>query len=227
MYQDPQGFCFSIDAVLLACFAPIEPGMTILDGAVGNGVLPLLLLAREPNLDITGLEIWKDTAKLAAFNMAANKVDVEIIYGDMMKAAALFGKANFDCLITNPPYYKKDSVRLGKDRGKNMAKVELAWDTPTFFRQCHKVLTDTGQVITCYPAPRHKEILPAAHNAGFGESKRVWIKATAAKEPYLVLSCWAKDKSTPCREQILILKDKDGTYTPAMAEILKERAWRY
>lgn len=201
--------------------------MRILDGAAGNGVLPLLLLAREPELKITALEVWEETAELAGFNMAANNVEVEVVHGDMMDAASLLGEAKFDCLIANPPYYKKDSVRLGKNQGKNLAKVELAWDTPTFFTECHKVLTSEGQAITCYPATRHKEILPAAKNAGFGESKQVWIKATADKEPYLVLSRWVKDRSTPCREATLILKDEDGAYTPAMERILKERAWRY
>ena len=46
--QDPDAFCFGVDAVLLAAFAQpgIRPGSEVLDLCSGNGVIPILLDAR-------------------------------------------------------------------------------------------------------------------------------------------------------------------------------------
>ena len=45
--QDPDAFCFGVDAVLLADFAEASRTDRVLDLGTGNGIIPLLLDARE------------------------------------------------------------------------------------------------------------------------------------------------------------------------------------
>ena len=227
LYQDPQGFCFSLDAVLLACFCPVYPQAKILDAATGNGVLPLLLLAREPELKITGIELHRETAKLAAFNMAVNKAAITIRQGDMMNAAALFPRQTFDRIIANPPYFKKGSARLGKNPAKNLAKVELAWNTPEFFHQCGKILQPEGVIATSYPSCRHDEVEDAALQAGFQETHRAWLKTAPNSEPYLVLSLWRQEhQANAIWEDVMLICQSDGSPSPTVQAILKEKTWR-
>ena len=40
--QDPQRFCFGVDAVLLTDFAKVKPGERLLDLGTGTGVIPIL-----------------------------------------------------------------------------------------------------------------------------------------------------------------------------------------
>lgn len=41
--QDPQKFCFGMDAVLLSGFARVKKGEKVLDMGTGTGIIPVLL----------------------------------------------------------------------------------------------------------------------------------------------------------------------------------------
>ena len=55
LIQDPEKFCFGVDAVLLADFVKVRPGENVLDLGTGNGIIPLLLSAKTQAAHITGL----------------------------------------------------------------------------------------------------------------------------------------------------------------------------
>ena len=41
LIQDPEKFCFGVDAVLLSDFVKVRPGENVLDLGTGNGRIPL------------------------------------------------------------------------------------------------------------------------------------------------------------------------------------------
>ena len=43
LIQDPQKFCFGMDAVLLSGFARVRPEEKVLDMCCGTGIIPILL----------------------------------------------------------------------------------------------------------------------------------------------------------------------------------------
>ena len=55
--QDPQKFCFGMDAVLLSGFARVKKGEKVLDMGTGTGIIPVLLASKTPGEHFTGLEI--------------------------------------------------------------------------------------------------------------------------------------------------------------------------
>ena len=57
LIQDPEKFCFGVDAVLLSDFVKVRPGENVLDLGTGNGIIPLPLSAKTQAAHITGLEI--------------------------------------------------------------------------------------------------------------------------------------------------------------------------
>ena len=63
--QDPASFCFGEDAVLLASFADPGPADRVLDLGCGNGILLILLAARERGGSYAGLEILPEATGLA------------------------------------------------------------------------------------------------------------------------------------------------------------------
>ena len=93
LIQDPQDFCYGIDAVLLAWFARVKPGERVLDLGTGSGVVPLLLKGRTEGGHFTGLEIQEKSANMARRSVAWNHLeeDVSIITGDIKEAAGIFG----------------------------------------------------------------------------------------------------------------------------------------
>ena len=44
--QDPQKFCFGMDAVLLSGFARVKKGEKVLDMGTGTGIIPVLLASK-------------------------------------------------------------------------------------------------------------------------------------------------------------------------------------
>ena len=55
--QNPDWFCFGIDAVLLSDFADIKRGDVVMDLGTGTGIIPLLLAAKTEAAHIDCLEI--------------------------------------------------------------------------------------------------------------------------------------------------------------------------
>ena len=44
--QNPERFCFGMDAVLLSSFAKAKSGERVLDLGCGNGIIPILMEAK-------------------------------------------------------------------------------------------------------------------------------------------------------------------------------------
>ena len=55
--QNPDGFCFGMDAVLLSGYAKVKKGQRVLDLGTGTGIIPILLEAKTEASHLTGLEI--------------------------------------------------------------------------------------------------------------------------------------------------------------------------
>src|SRR3712207_7313528 len=76
--QDPQRFCFGMDAVLLSAFARKRPQDRALDLGTGTGVIPLLMHARYGGHDFTALEIQEASADMARRSVALNRLEEDI-----------------------------------------------------------------------------------------------------------------------------------------------------
>ncbi len=76
------GFCFGMDAVLLAGFARVNPGNGLLIWGTGTGIIPILLEARYEGEHYTGLEIQEEVAEMARRSVRLNgledKVDIAL-----------------------------------------------------------------------------------------------------------------------------------------------------
>ena len=55
--QNPEKFCFGMDAVLLAGFVRVKPGARVLDLGTGTGIIPILVEAKTQAAQICAVEI--------------------------------------------------------------------------------------------------------------------------------------------------------------------------
>ena len=104
--QNPEKFCFGMDAVLLSGFAKVKPGGTVLDLGTGTGIIPILMEAKTPASHLTGLEIQEESADMARRSVALNGLSdkITIVTGDVKEADSLFKSASFDVITSNRPY---------------------------------------------------------------------------------------------------------------------------
>ena len=81
LIQDPKLFCFGIDAVLLSDYAKVKRSERAVDLCTGNGVIPILLEAKNNGEHYSGLELQPQCADLARrsvkYNHLEDKVTIE------------------------------------------------------------------------------------------------------------------------------------------------------
>ena len=97
---------FTLDTVLLADFAKINrKTKKILDIGTGCGIIPILL-AEKSEAEIVGIELQKEMADIAERNVQNYKGRIKIINDDIKNYQKIFKKDEFDCIVTNPPYFE-------------------------------------------------------------------------------------------------------------------------
>ena len=119
LIQDPKLFCFGIDAVLLSDYAKVKRGERAVDLCTGNGVIPILLEAKNNGEHYSGLELQPQCADLARRSVKYNHLEdkVTIEEGDVCNASELFGRESVEVVTVNPPYIR-ESANLLKPKGR-------------------------------------------------------------------------------------------------------------
>ena len=149
--QDPQKFCFGMDAVLLSGFARVKKGEKVLDMGTGTGIIPVLLASKTPGEHFTGLEIQEECAEMAARSVKYNNMEdrVSIRQGDIKEAAGIFGAASFHVVTCNPPYMIGQHGLTNPHMPKAIARHEILCTLEDVVSQAAKLLGDRGRFIWC------------------------------------------------------------------------------
>ena len=125
--QDPEKFCFGMDAVLLSAFAQANANDKVLDLGTGTGIIPILMEAKTDAKHLTGLEIQESMAEMAQRSVKLNHLEdkVEIVQGDIGDASKIFGASSFDVVTCNPPYMIEHHGLKNPTDAKSIARHEL------------------------------------------------------------------------------------------------------
>lgn len=189
LIQNPEKFCFGVDAVFLSDFVRVKPGETVLDMGTGNGIIPVLLAAKTRAKKITGLEIQPDIAEMARRSVVYNRLEdsIEIVTGDIKEAAEIFRPAFFDVITTNPPYMLAEHGLRNPDDAKAIARHEILCSLDDILRESMRLLQDKGRFYMIHRPFRLTEIL-IKMNFYKIEPKRIqFIYPYIDKEPSMVL----------------------------------------
>lgn len=219
--QNPQKFCFGIDAVLLSTFAKVKKGEHALDLGTGNGIIPILLEAKTNGEKFVGLEIQEESADLAMRSVQYNHLEekVAIIRGDMKEAGNLFGSASFHVVTTNPPYMIGNHGIQNATDARTIARHEILCTLDDVVRESAKVLTFKGRFYMVHKPFRLAEIFATMMKYGIEPKRMQLVHPYVNKEPNMVLVEGMKGgKSRITIEPPLIVYNQDGSYTE---EILK------
>ncbi|MBQ3184401.1 MAG: methyltransferase, partial [Firmicutes bacterium] len=121
LIQDPEQFCYGVDAVILADFAnSLYPAFKkAADLGTGNGIIPLILSHKNSDAHITGVEIQPDAADMAMRSCRLNGLEEKMNFvvadvidiadgklGESINDPALCEGA-MDMVTCNPPYFVK------------------------------------------------------------------------------------------------------------------------
>ncbi len=220
--QDPQKFCFGIDAVLLADFARIGENQRVLDMGTGTGIVPVLLKARTKGGHFTGLEIQEECADMARRSVRYNHLeeDISIVTGDIKEAGEIFGNSVFDAVTCNPPYMIGQHGLKNPDLPKAIARHEILCTFEDVACQAARVLTSRGRLFLIHRPFRLAEIFATLQKYRLEPKRMRMVHSYVDREPSMVLiEALYGGKSRLLVEKPLIIYDSCGNYTQEIREI--------
>lgn len=106
LWQPVAGYRAGVDPVLLAASIDAVSGQRVLELGCGAGAAILCLGARVPGLHLTGIEREPRYAALAARNGADA---LEVVEADINALPLALRQRQFDHVLANPPYYRRDA----------------------------------------------------------------------------------------------------------------------
>ena len=216
MIQNPEQFCYGIDAVLLASYARVKEGERALDFCTGSGIVPILLKAKTRGRHFTGLEIQHESADMAMRSVKYNHLEewIEIVEGDVCRSEEYFSASSFDVVTCNPPYMTGNHGLTNANRAKMIARHEVLCSFEDIVKAAARVLRPGGRFYLVHRPFRLAEIIFVLKQYQLEPKRMQLVCPFADKEPNLVLlEAVRGGKPRITVEKPLIVYEKPGVYT--------------
>lgn len=214
--QDPKRFCFGVDAVFLSNFVTVKRGGRILDLGTGTGIIPILLAAKTEAAYITGLEIQKESAEMAARSVQLNGLEerITITEGDIKEAADIFSAASFDVITSNPPYMTHEHGLENAYEPKNIARHEILCKLEDVVRAAARLVKPGGSFFMIHKPFRLAEIFGMLMQYKLEPKRMRLIYPYVEKEPTMVMIEAVRGGRSRIKiEPPLIVYQEKGVYT--------------
>ena len=220
--QDPERFCFGMDAVLLSGFAKAKEGDHVIDPGTGTGIIPILMEAKTKASNLVGLEIQPESADMAQRSVELNHLEkkIRIVTGDIREASSIFGAATFDVVTSNPPYMTEHHGITNEKSPKAIARHELLCTLEDVICQAAKLLRPGGSFYMVHRPFRLVDIMVLMREYHLEPKRMKLVYPYIDKDPNMVLIEGLRGgRPRMTVEKPLIVYKEPGVYTDEIYEI--------
>ena len=210
------------DTFLLSSLPRLRPGLRVCDLGCGTGLLGLLLMQRQPDLRIAGLDIQPEAAALARRAAAENGLTERLDFrcGDLRQVRGIFPTGCFDLVVCNPPYYPPAGGKLSADGARRTARSETEASLADLCAAASYLLRWGGKFCLVHKPERLADVLCALRDAGTEVKRLRFVHSRAADPPSLFLAeGYRGGRPGITVEPPLILQNGDGTPTAELNAI--------
>ena len=210
------------DAMLLSHFTRVKKQDSVCDLGCGNGAITVLLAARHPDISLTGVEILPGAAALAQQNVALNGLQerMRIICGDIKKIEELLLPENFQVVVSNPPYLKKDGGLHTENQNLLAARMEIDSTIDDMCRAASYLLQYGGNFSIVYRPERLSALLAALTKYRLEPKRMRFVQNNIKTAPALVLVEARKcGNSGMTVLPTLFIRDADGKESAEIRQI--------
>lgn len=220
--QDPERFCFGVDAVLLTGFVQVKKGETVLDLGTGTGVIPILLEAKTQGEHFIGLEIQSESVEMARRSVQMNELEskIEIHEGDIKNLENLYKLSSFDVITTNPPYMNEGGGLINDYSPKAIARHELLCNLEDVICGASRLLRPMGRFYMIHRPHRLIDIITLLRKYKLEPKRLRFIHSRVEKEPAMVLVEAVRGGKPMLKvEPPLVIYKENGEYTDEIIKI--------
>ncbi len=177
------------DSFLLGSFPRLRPGLRVCDVGSGSGLLGLLLLQRQRDLHVTGVELQGPAAALADRTAEENALTDRLVtlQGDLRDIRTLLGSGRFDLCVSNPPYFPSGSGKSAPDAVRRTARSETDCTLSDVCRAAAYLLRWGGDFCLVHRPERLCDLVCALRENGLEPKRLRMVEARPGCAPSLVL----------------------------------------
>lgn len=224
LIQNPDWFCFGVDAVLLADYASksIKKDTRALDLCSGNGIVPLLLSAKSSAGEITGLEIQEPVCEMANRSVKLNCLEekIRMVCGDLKDADTLFGRSFFQYITCNPPYKEAGSGILSSADTVTLARHEVLCSLEDIIRVSSIILEPLGKLCMIHRPDRLADILCLMRKYEIEPKRLRFVHPSVGKTATMILVEGARQgKPRLFLDPPLYIYESPGVYSEEIHQI--------
>jgi tRNA1Val (adenine37-N6)-methyltransferase len=221
VYQDQSAMKVTTDACLFGawCAREIQQLNTtqrILDIGTGTGLLALMI-AQKNNVRIDAVEIDCNTAEQASKNCLLSPFRDQITV--FKKDISEFEKANYDCIVSNPPFYENEIKSERKIINIAHHSDGLIWDK--LFEVINEKLSSAGIFFLLLPYKRKGDLKILLKREKFYITEMLFVKQTPTHDFFRMMIKCSKIESEIQQNEITI-KGNNKEYTTEFIDLLRD-----
>jgi tRNA1(Val) A37 N6-methylase TrmN6 len=229
--QPEKGFRAGIDSVFLAAAVPCAAGDSVFEAGIGTGVAALCLLARNPKIQLTGIELGERYALLCEENARRNafEANLRVIRADLRDALrrdaiAMPVPGSFSHAMANPPFHEDGKSTPSPNLLKAQAHAFGANDLELWVKVLHAMVANRGTVTLIHKAEMLSRLLQLMEQR-FGDIRVSPLHPRRGAAATRVLIQGVKGSKAPTQLLPgLVLHEQAGRFTADAEAVLREGA---
>ena len=214
--QNPSGFCFGVDAVLLSNFIKLKSDERAVEFGTGTGIIPILLSGRKHFKKITAFEVQPEVADMAKRSVLLNGLNdrIEVVEDNLKEARKYIEPASVDVVFSNPPYMSTNGGLKNDHAMKTISRHEVLCTLEDIISEASKLLRFRGRFYMIHRPNRLVDILTLCRQYKLEPKEIRMIQPYADKKPNIFLIMCSKGGNSDLKfMDPLIVYEKDGRYT--------------
>ncbi len=212
--QNPQKYCFTSDAVLLANTARARKTDKVCDLCSGSGIIAILIAAKQNVQKVVGVEIQPTLADMAKRSVELNGLEqqIEILCESVQNCGKVLEKGSFDVVVTNPPY-KKIGVGQYLDESIAICRSEQKLQFCELAVCASELLKYGGKFFVIHRADRLAELIFELKKVYLEPKVITLIYPTKSKAPNTVMIECIKGGKPSVKIKTLVIYEHNNIYT--------------
>lgn len=223
LIQNPEVFCFGIDAILLAHFAKVShKGSKVLDIGTGTGIIPIVMHAIYKRGTYTGIDIQEPMIDMASRSVKLNGIEEDVCMKvvDIKECRTYFKAGSLDLITCNPPYMKGEAGLKNEHPSKTIARHEVACTLEDIISGAGYMLKYGGKLCMIHRPHRLVDIFTSMRQNKIEPKVMRMVYPKIGKAPTMVLVEGVKNGNPELKvAPPLYVYNEDGSYTEDICEM--------